>query len=259
MRGVHDAIGDLRRLHPARPVRVLYAGCGPYGVLGVPLLTILSPQEVSFTLLDFHVESIDAVRSIVDTLGVSDRVADSVAVDAGCYSIDPRSPPDLILMEMMQAALEAEPQVAVSRHLLRQAPGAVLIPEKVSLDLMMVDPALEFDSSSDGSKAAAKENGQIPVGPLFVIDREVVGSWDGRSEDYLPASTVRIPEKVPPSFLPMLFTGIRIYRQHYLGAYESGLTCPRLPSIEGAIQPGTKIQFRYELGPHPKLVGRVCP
>ena len=72
MRGVHAAIDDVRKQFPDRPARVLYAGCGPYATLAVPVMTQFCPPDVTFTLLDLHPKSIASVRSIVGTLGLDE-------------------------------------------------------------------------------------------------------------------------------------------------------------------------------------------
>lgn len=56
---------------------------------------------------------------------------------------------------------------------------------------------------------------------------------------------------------PMLFTQIQVYQIHILRDYDSGLTCPRMPLVEGAIAPGVTIQFVYEPGSDPRLPGNV--
>ena len=55
----------------------------------------------------------------------------------------------------------------------------------------------------------------------------------------------------------MLFTNIKVYEGHVLKDYDSGLTCPRVLSIDAAIKPGDTLQFHYELGSRPRLHGEV--
>jgi len=80
---------------------------------------------------------------------------------------------------MMQACLESEPQVAVTRHLLKQAPQAILVPEEVRVDLALVDPSREFDMTALEQKRAPTQRERIPVGSVFVVNRETVRLWDG--------------------------------------------------------------------------------
>jgi len=255
IRGAHAAVVDLKRQFPDRPVRVLYAGCGPYATLALPLMTVLSSTEATFTLLDVHPESITSARSIVTSLGLAGSVESFQALDAASYRVQPDQPPDVILLEIMQACLESEPQVAVTRHLLRQAPDALVIPEEVSIDLKMVDLSREFDLDELAPSNGAISRDRITVGTVFVVNRASIHAWDGDFDDRLPASTVRIPDDLEQRYQPMLFTIIRVYKNHILQDYDSGLTCPRTPTLTGSIKPGGKIQFHYQLGSHPRLVG----
>jgi len=257
LRGTHAAIMDARTRQPDRPARVLYAGCGPYATLAVPLMAILSPQEATFTLLDIHPESIQSLRCIVDALGLADFIANCEALDAVSYRVDRGRAPDVILVEIMQACLESEPQVAISRHLLRQAPDAVLIPEEVRVELVLVDPVREFGSGSPAPSGDETPRERFPIGSVFVVNREAVKSWQGLGDDRLPGSVARIPDSVERRRQPMLFTRIRVYRDHVLREYESGLTHPRVFSGTRDLGAGDTVRFHYQLGPRPRLVGEV--
>jgi len=258
IRGTYAAIADLRNQFPDRPARVLYVGCGPYATLAVPLMASLPSTEVTFILLDVHPESIASAKSIVDILGLSESVASFETVEAASYRLCPEQPPDIILMEIMQSCLEKEPQVAITRHLLKQAPHAILIPEEVCIELTLIDPSYEFDLECLERNPRTDRRDRIPVASVFIVNRETVKSWEGHFRNRLTASTVRMPDFFEQRYQPMLFTFIRIYKNHVLKDYDSGLTCPRAPSIEGEIKPGDKIQFYYELGSHPQLKGQVC-
>jgi hypothetical protein len=257
LRGLHTAVGEARRRFPGRPARVLYAGCGPYATLAVPLMTVHSAQEVAFTLLDIHAESIASARSIIASLGLADSVADFVTGDAGAYQVDSDFPPDIIVLEVMQACLEAEPQVAVTRHLLGQAPAAILVPEEIRIELTLVDQAREFDVNCLQENREPVPRDRIPVAPVFALGRETVASWHAIDGDVLPAATVRIPAGCAPRYRPLLFTRIQIFQDHILHDYDSSLTCPKPVDLGGVAAPGAMVRFRYELGRYPRLVAEV--
>lgn len=253
IRGTHAAIVEVRQRLPDRPVRVLYAGCGPYATLAVPLMTLFSAAELTFTLLDIHPESIKSAESIVDTLCLSNSVEGFETVDAGSYRVNPDQAPDIILIEVMQACLESEPQVAITRHLLSQAPNAILIPEEVRIEVQLVDPAKEFELVGLSPEGKPLQRDRIAAGPVFVVNRESVNLWKHISGNRLPGLAVQIPESVGQRYQPMLFTKICTYQKHILQDYDSGLTCPKTLSTERAIKAGDSIQFHYELGAHPRL------
>lgn len=258
IRGLRAAIAGVRAREPGRPVRVLYAGCGPLAVLAVPVMAVVPGAEAVFTLLDIHPASIASATAIVEALGLADRVAGLEAVDAGRYRIDAARPPDVIVVELMRACLEAEPQVAVTRHLLAQAPGAVLVPEEVRVELALVDVSREFDLRGLGHGGGEWRRDRIPVAPVFVLNRETVASWETARDGTLPGATVRIPDPLERRYQPLLFTVIRTHAEHVLRDYESGLTCPRTPSVEGKVVPGATVRFDYELGERPRLRGMVA-
>jgi hypothetical protein len=255
LRGTHAAILDLRARIPDRPVRVLYAGCGPCATLASPLMAVLPASEVAFTLLDLHSESIESARSVVETLGFGGHVKAYETLDVMEYHIDPDEPPDLVVSEVMQVCLGVEPQVAVTRHLLAQAPQAVIVPEEVRIELSMADPAREFDiaPAEDGEFEAKRD--RITVGTAFALNRETVASWGNDNAHRIPAATLEIPAKLEQRYLPMLLTVIQVYGDHELRDYDSGLTIPKPLSV--AAGPGDRIHFCYEMGATPGLEGTV--
>jgi hypothetical protein len=257
IRGTHAAIVDIRKLYPVHPVRVLYAGCGPYATLAIPLMTIFSSQEAVFTLLDIHPESIESAKCVVDTLGLADYLAHCETIDAMSYLVDPEQTPDIILIETMQACLASEPQVALTRHFLSQAPNAILIPEEVRVDLVLVDPSHEFVLDGLEKNAGNIQHDRIPVASVFVVNRDTVNSWKSISSNQLPGSAARLPDSIEQRYQPMLFTNVRVYRNHVLKDYNSGLTYPRQFSGDKAIKAGDTIHFHYELGRQPRLKGEI--
>ena len=244
IRGTYDAVLEARHTIKDRPVRVLYAGCGPWATLAVPLMCTLSPEETIFTLLDIHVESTQSVERLVENLDLSHHVADFVTADAGEYKIASDDRPDMIVIEMLRAALEAEPQVAVARHLLGQAPAAVMIPEEVRIDLALVNQSREF-VVGDLSETAVRD--RILIGTPLVLNKAALASLANPSRLRLS-----IPEFDEAVYRPMLLTNIRVFGNNLLADYDSGITCPKALSAK---QGGT-IEFFYELTGRPGLRAR---
>lgn len=253
LRGTHAAIARRRGQCPNRAVQVLYAGCGPYATLAVPLMSIFAPGEVKFTILDLHPGSIESVKSIIETLGLGVFVDGYEVTDAGSYRIRPDRTPDVIVIELMRACLEAEPQVAVTRHLLPQAPDAILIPEEVRIDLVLVNRSREFDLEGVVLKGGTFQRDRIAKSSVFVLNREAVHSWQEIGGDRLPGSTARIPDPLEQRYQPMLFTTIRVFQDVVLKDYASGLTLPQKLPNHRAVKSGDLLQFHYELGQYPQL------
>ena len=253
LRGVFAAITTAKRVISDRPVHILYAGCGPFAALAVPVMAVLKPEDAAFTLIDIHPESIESARAVVDSFGFSDRVKAFEIADAADYKIDAGNAPDIILSETLRATLKAEPQVAITRNLVTQAPNAVLIPEEIRVELKLVDLSREFDFNGAGV-----ERDRIYVGDVFVLNREVVAAWQEIDTGFLEGSTLRLPASFGSEYVARLFTMIRVFGDHKLEDYMSGLTYPRR-FIKDEVEPGDEIRFWYKLGPDPGLEFEVNP
>ncbi len=54
IRGVYSAIKTARRRFEGQSIKILYAGCGPFATLLLPLLTKFQPGELDIFFLDIH-------------------------------------------------------------------------------------------------------------------------------------------------------------------------------------------------------------
>jgi hypothetical protein len=250
VRGLGNAINDL--LRPDRPVRVLYAGCGPYASLAVPLMAVFSREQASFTLLDIHQNCLDDASKLIDSLGFSDRVDGSFCADATRFRIPPALMPDIIVSETMSVTLHNEPQVAIERNLLAQAPDAVMVPERVSVELCTLRPGKEhvFMPADFVGEFPAPERDRVHLGKLFDLDAASVLAWQGVDGDRLPAGRVRVPDSLEGR-TPYLLTRICVYGDTCLNDYDCSLTIPR--RVRDSFTGGEELQFHYQLGAHPEL------
>lgn len=253
LRGLAEAIEEARR--PDRPVRVLYAGCGPYALLALPLMTVFSRGEAVFTLLELHREVLGRALALIDAFGLSDHVMGAHCVDATRFQVPPEEVPDVIVSEVMAVALHNEPQVGVTRHLLRQSPQARMVPSAVKVGLCALDPAREHRLIAAGETGpiVPPDRDRIELGDLFELDRAHVASWRAHQADHLPANRVRLPESLAAPYRLHLLTHITVYGETSLGDYDCSLTMPRRLRGAEALRGGETLQFRYRLGPHPEL------
>ena len=105
MRGVYAALKSLRaRANQQTPTKLLYAGCGPFATLLLPLLPLFDEQDLCITLLDIHEESLESVRRLIESMGLSRYKISTVCEDACSYRHGELL--DMIVVETMQKALE---------------------------------------------------------------------------------------------------------------------------------------------------------
>ena len=248
IRGVYAAVSAQP---DKKPARVLYAGCGPLAPLAIPLMTVLAADDVRFTLLDIHQKSIDSVEGIVGTFGLADHVDEIVVGDAATHKINDTTRPDVIVVEMLRAALEAEPQFDVCANLLSQAPDALLVPERVQLELALVNMAREF-SFCEGDEEPDLERDRVDLGPLLGLSKESILAF---ASNGIKLEQVRTPTTIPgfePSrYDPMILTTIRTYGEHVLSDYDSGITCPRPLPVKAS--PDDAIEIAYARNGRPGI------
>jgi hypothetical protein len=140
LRGIDAGIREAQTRFPDQAVEVLYAGCGPYATMVIPLCNRFATGEVRFTFIDIHRRSLEAVQSLVEQLGFSEFVKDYIQCDAASYQHPAHEPLHMVICEAMQKSLSKEPQLAITANLSPQlATGGIFIPQRISIDLCLGD------------------------------------------------------------------------------------------------------------------------
>ena len=239
IQGLAQAVRE--RLDAARPVRVLYAGCGPFALLALPAMAVLDASQVRFSILDVHAETLAYARELIGELGLAAHVAEYLCADAAAYRIPAGAMPDVIVSETMNTALGKEPQVAILRNLHAQAPSAALLPAAVSVHL--------------GLDRRAPDAPCTDWGPIFTLDAEAMRAWRHEQGDSLPAASLRLPDVLEQA--PRLLTRIRVHGDIVLGDHECSLNLPLALPGKPALAGGSVLDFHYRLGGQPGLAFRL--
>lgn len=231
------------RLNDAAPVAVLYAGCGPFALLALPLMAIFSPRQVQFTVLEVHEEALGHARTLIDELGYNAHVAAFVCTDAATWRIAPDAVPDVIVSETMNTALGKEPQVAIMRNLFAQAPQATLVPSAISVHV-----------GAEGNTSAEPCS---EWGKVFEINAQRILDWQSIDAPRLPAASITLPADL--GYGARLLTRIEVYGEIRLGDYDSSLNLPLQLPGKPTLKGKETLAFSYQLGSAPGLACEVFP
>lgn len=255
--GLHRAIRVQLAAQPEHAVSILYAGCGPWATLALPLLAHYSPSQLQFTLLEIHDHALTFAHRLIENLGLSEGVADYIQADACKYQIPEGKQPDIILSETMNVTLRNEPQVSLFRHLAAQAPHAVLIPERITVSMALVDMAREHRLMPHDhvGEVPPPDRHRIPLGEVFTLSRHRIDSWHNEGDSILPAHTIKLPSQIERDLQPTLMTSITVYGEHMLQDYDCSLTLPTRLQTTHPLQAGEPLHFYYQLTGQPGLVG----
>jgi hypothetical protein len=261
LQGICAAIRASRERNATGPIELLYAGCGPFATLALPVMTQFRSDEVRFTLVEVNAHALECARRAVRALGFDGHVRAYVQADASNYLHPPERPFDILIVEAMQRALEKEPQVAITLHLAAQlAPGRFIIPEEIVVDACLFDPATEFAQQVSGDAGASlAQRTRIDFGSLMILNAATAkqiaaGLIRQNAVLCLPAVPLSVPQTTNDRLQIMLRTTVRIFGSIRLEEYESGITSPRIAF--GLT--GERVTFQYLLGREPGFRWRGC-
>lgn len=266
LRGIHAAILEAQKRFPNTVIEILYAGCGPFAPLAIPLTSRFSSAEIQFTLLDIHQRSLDAAQRIFQAFGLTTSVRGFIQCDAASYKHAAPHVIHIVVVEAMQAALEKEPQVAITINLASQlCSGGIFIPERIAVDCYLFDLTREFtilpveaDDANSLLAGSGKNKVRVKLGGVLELTAESCrnliasdSSGEHSGESLFPKVTLDVPKDLDGEFNLMLLTTINVFDSITLRDDESGLTRPKILHDLGKIRRGTNIELEYHLGDRP--------
>jgi hypothetical protein len=246
IRGVNAAINALRLRFPDTPLEILYAGCGPFATLLLPLLGKISSGEFKLYLLDFHQRSLDSVKLLLTHFGFCSQAVQTIQGDACSYKHPGKL--HLVVAETMQKSLEQEPQFAVTANLASQLwPMGVFIPQRIDVVLCL----------SDLEKGATR----YPLATVCTLSPERAFDQMQQAQTnsekmgpQLEPTIVVIPRMADIArFDAALFTRICVFQQYRLKDYESQITLPLKCHEILPLAGGERYRVSYQLGSYPRF------
>jgi len=245
VKGIYNAILELKQRFKNVPLNILYAGTGPYSALILPLTTLFKPDELNLFLLEINKDSLDAVKKLYSELDLSGFVEEFILADATSYKVPEGKIMHLMISETMQNALRKEPQVPIMRNLLPQLPAkGIFIPEEICINACLVNNKQEMESFYEGGKVPVR----LVTGTIYKIGK-AHPQPEARSE-------IRVPDQTNNYSDLMLFTEIRVFGEERLGAYNCGLNLPvRVYRTKECS--GKKIDFEYIMDASPRFIHSI--
>ncbi|MEP4485098.1 hypothetical protein [Marinobacter alexandrii] len=267
IRGVSAAIETLQLRFPDTSLEILYAGCGPFATLVLPLLGRFTPGDLSLHLLDVHQRSLDSVSLLIEEFGLGAHNIQLIKADA-CNYDHPRAL-HLVVAETMQKSLEQEPQFAVTANLAPQLHAeGVFIPQRIEVRLCLADIELEQALIAQAQKESCLE----PDNPTRDVTRYSLGILCNLSAeqafDQMQAARVNVNGEAPalqPTIVEIprlkgvaeldaaLFTRIDVFEQYALEDYESQITLPLRCAELSPLVVGERYRIVYQFGNYPKF------
>lgn len=269
IRAVYAAINDTLCAKKSRPINILYAGCGPFATLLLPILGKFKEDEIklcqfNFFLLDIHQASLDSVALLLNFFNLSDNSINLVQADACTYQHPNLL--NLIIAETMQKSLEQEPQFAVTANLAPQLTNdGIFIPEKIVVSLCLArlenERSLIEENAKIDNAAALEAALRIPLGTVLTLQPRL-SAFQLKLAKIHPKTNklalndiqINIPNAPNLKNLDTLFlTYIQAYKSHELNDYDSELTLPLKCQTLTDLKPHTYFNISYQLGTYPEF------
>jgi hypothetical protein len=264
IRGLNAAIHTAQQRFKNQPIKIIYAGCGPFATLMLPLLCIFEPRQLELHLLDVHQRSLDSVSLLLDHFGLNNHLVKTIKADA-CYYQHPETL-QLIVAETMQKSLEQEPQFTVTQNLAPQlCAQGIFIPEKIEVELCLAHLQDELDLFKRDNRidpeALIRTGRRYPLSCLLALKPEQA-SAEFKQATHNPVSgkyelahqLIEIPATEGLSnYDVLIFTRIQVFGHYTLNDYDSEISLPYPCNDLLPLEAGAVYESCYELGGFPRF------
>ena len=263
IRAAYAAITAAKQRFANGPIEVLYAGCGPFATLLLPLLANFRPGELVVHLLDIHQRSLESVALLIRHFDLEGHSISYVKDDACHYQHS--SNPHVIIAETMQKSLEQEPQFAVTANLAPQLHArGIFIPQKIEVSLCLAKLEDERSAVQKGDALdpnALEATGErhalatvLSLTPEHAVTLRQQALQNSHGSLELNPIHVTLPAITNlNTFDAVLFTRIQAFEQHRLLDYESEITLPLRCNEFTPLKAGEQYRVGLQIGSYPKF------
>lgn len=258
LKGMYKAITKLQSDFPSRRIKVLYAGCGPFATLLLPLLPLLEKDTIEAILLDINSSSIGSVKKLISILHLEDHNITMVETDATTYQKPEGWEIDLFVSETMHYGLTAEPQVAITKNFIPQLlPHTVFIPNQIHIDLVYTffgkEPFIKFNQNPLETTKKQPEPSRKHIDRLFSIGKDSGNLLNGNQ---ILSRFYPVPDDLHTHPDLTLFTEVVIYEDLVLTTATSVLTNPYCLTSLYHLKAHNEFQLIYDYSETPKWAYR---
>lgn len=228
IKGLFKAIEAVKK-QKTHHIHLLYAGCGPFATLILPIMAVYTPQEIQFTLIEINPISAESAKRLLHKLGFSEYIKKIEIADATKYQIDADAKFDIILSETMQRGLIKEQQVPIVANIMQQIKyDTLLIPEKINVVLAL----LNMSKYHQEGEQIKEESYIFRLGELLELSAAnimaVMATAERQGTKLLfPAQTFQVLKSQIQLFPQLvILTDIQVFGEEKIYFNQSGLTIP---------------------------------
>lgn len=261
-----QALSRILPTYQGRECHLVYAACGPFAPLLLPVLLHLRelgelPEQLRITLIDIHPAAATVLQALLQELQLSSMI--QVRCEDACHYPGATNSIDILLIEAMQHGLSREGHLNICQHLVPMLKtDGILLPEVVRIEAVLTPANDEYPK--DGRDFSQANPQRIRLGTVLELTRDSVPQLQ---LDHLPdgyvlvcCQSVGIPTELPrmTEQILLLSTDIQVWKELNIPEYASGITHP-LPDLSVCIgftprdvrpgdlllSPGDRIRFYY--------------
>ncbi len=264
LRGIKKTIDAKLDKTPGQPLRILYAGTGPFGSILTPLVPNYKEHQLKIDTIEYHEESLNFFKTVIKELSLQSFYSNNFLCDASQFTNENKTQYDIIIAECMQAALRSEGQTAITFNLSKflKDDGA-FIPGNIRISALLLDkPELMSIKAYEPPKISREDllnrlsSKRIELGEIFSLSKNSRDEMNlvGGSSEILQGVVKTIPNEISQNMVIAYSTLIEVTKGIAITGYEPcALTALHYEPEEIHIAPGMKIRFDYNMGRKPKF------
>ena len=263
LRGIYAGIHEVFSRFPGEQIQIVYAGCGPYATLLLPLATQFTSDQIQLTLIDIHESSVEGVQTLIEALGLEKHIYKCIQADAVTYRHPTEMPLHIVVCETMEAGLAREPQLAIMRNFLPQLhEKGLFIPENIEVKAFLSnseneDIGLLMHRDQFGYPIGRKmqlQKDRLPLKRIISLNADSAHpDAIGQGWDTIPLTTLEIPPRDDRYDQFLLLTSVSIFDCFGFEPYDCELSFPLRLHDLNQVESGTQIHFSYVFDGKPGL------